>query len=94
MTRGEGSQIRPAETGPAALEAYGAMLGQVFGRADKFTPDSLAWRYRDNPAGAVVGADAWAGETLAAHYVTCPAAMTLEGAPARGLLSLNTATHP
>lgn len=94
MAQGDGIVIRPAGTDAPALDAYAAMLSRVFGASDKFTPRSLAWRYRDNPAGSVVGADAWAGETLAAHYVTCPAAMTLEGEAARGLLSLNTATHP
>ena len=95
MARGDGIEIRPAEASARALDAYGAMLGQVFAAApDKFSQAALAWRYSDNPVGPVVGADAWSGETLAAHYVTCPTAMTLDGAPARGLLSLNTATHP
>lgn len=94
MAQTEDITIRPAATTPGNLTAYGRLLGEVFGGVEKFTPQGLFWRYQDNPAGTVVGADAWAGETLAAHYVTCPAAMTLEGAPARGLLSLNTATHP
>lgn len=94
MTQSDDITIKAAGTAPATLSAYGRMLSQVFGGVEKFTPEAIFWRYQDNPAGTVVGADAWAGETLAAHYVTCPTAMTLEGAPARGLLSLNTATHP
>lgn len=94
MVQTDDITIRPAATAPANLSAYARMLDLVFGEVEKFTPEGLFWRYQDNPAGTVVGADAWAGETLAAHYVTCPTAMTLEGAPARGLLSLNTATHP
>ena len=85
--------IRPAGTSPAQLAAYASLLNSVFG-AGKFTIDALAWRYRDNPAGGVVGADAWDGERLAAHYVTCPVEARIEGATVRGLLSLNTATHP
>ena len=42
----------------------------------------------------IVGADAWDGERLAAHYVTCPMEAVVEGRVAKGLLSLNTATHP
>jgi GNAT superfamily N-acetyltransferase len=85
--------IRPAGTSPAQLAAYSSLLNTAFATA-KFTPESLAWRYRDNPAGTVVGADAWDGERLAAHYVTCPLEARIEGATVRGLLSLNTATHP
>ena len=87
-------QIQPTHTDPEALGAYAGLLWEVFGAGPKFTPQALAWRYRDNPAGTVVGADAWAGETLAAHYVACPLAATVEGQPLKGLLSLNTATHP
>jgi hypothetical protein len=42
----------------------------------------------------VVGADAWDGDRLAAHYVTCPLVARIDGQVVRGLLSLNTATHP
>lgn len=87
-------QIAPSRTDPAALRAYSGLLSAVFGAGPKFSPEALAWRYLDNPAGSVVGADAWAGETLAAHYVTCPLAATVEGQGLKGLLSLNTATHP
>lgn len=86
-------QVRPAGTTPDQLAAYSGLLTEVFGAA-KFSPAALAWRYRDNPAGAVVGADAWDGDRLAAHYVTCPVEARIDGAPVRGLLSLNTATHP
>jgi GNAT superfamily N-acetyltransferase len=89
----EALAIRPAGTSPVQLAAYSSLLNAVF-RTRKFTPEALAWRYRDNPAGAVVGADAWDGDRLAAHYVTCPVEARIDGAPLRGLLSLNTATHP
>lgn len=87
-------QIQPTRTAPEALGAYAGLLSEVFGAGPKFAPGALGWRYRDNPAGTVVGADAWAGETLAAHYVACPLAATVEGQALKGLLSLNTATHP
>jgi len=87
-------EIRPAGTSPEQLAAYSGLLSEVFEASPKFTAQSIAWRYRDNPAGTVVGADAWAGETLAAHYVTCPLWATVEGERRRGLLSMNTATHP
>jgi GNAT superfamily N-acetyltransferase len=85
--------IRPAGTTPAQLDAYCALLNATFA-TDKFNPAALAWRYRDNPAGTVVGADAWDGERLAAHYVACPLEARIDGELVRGLVSLNTATHP
>lgn len=92
MTAG-GVELARSGTGPDQLQAYGALLSAVFEPGPKFTPQAIAWRYRDNPAGAVVGTDAWSGEILAAHYVTCPTLATVEGQALRGLLSLNTATH-
>ena len=85
--------ITPTGIAPQQLAAYARLLTEVFG-GEKFSEAAVGWRYRDNPAGQVVGADAWDGERLAAHYVTCPLEAELEGRVARGLLSLNTATHP
>jgi GNAT superfamily N-acetyltransferase len=89
----EALDIRPVGTSPAQLEAYSRLLNASFA-TDKFNVAALGWRYRDNPAGQVVGADAWDGERLAAHYVTCPVEARIDGRVVRGLLSLNTATHP
>jgi GNAT superfamily N-acetyltransferase len=79
---------------PPKLQAYAGLLAEVFEPSAKFAADAVGWRYRDNPAGQVVGTDAWAGERLAAHYVTCPVRARVEGRTVTGLLSLNTATHP
>jgi GNAT superfamily N-acetyltransferase len=89
----EALTILPTGTEPGQLAAYAGLLSEVF-RNPKFSGAAVGWRYRDNPAGQVVGADAWEGERLAAHYVTCPLEARIEGRIARGLLSLNTATHP
>lgn len=86
--------IRPAGSTPAHIAAYTSLLSDVFGAGPKFTPEAIAWRYRDNPAGEVVGADAWDGDVLAAHYVTCPMQAVVEGRSLKGVLSMNTATHP
>lgn len=90
----DGLEIRPSGTAPEQLAAYSDLLGRVFGPLPKFSISALEWLYRNNPEGAVVGADAWSGDTLAAHYVTIPIRVQVEGEPARGLLSLNTATAP
>lgn len=90
----DGLALQSSGVEPARLQHYATLLGQVFGEGPKFTPQAIAWRYRDNPAGRVVGTDAWAGDQLAAHYVTCPLTARVDGVTRRGLLSLNTATHP
>jgi GNAT superfamily N-acetyltransferase len=87
-------RIRPADATPERLLAYSHLLSDVFGEGPKFTEAAIAWRYRDNPIGTVVGADAWDGERLAAHYAVCPLEAAVEGRVIRGLVSLNTATHP
>src|SRR3954466_9062440 len=89
----EALAIRPAGVQPAQLGAYSALLNATF-QTSKFNEAALAWRYRDNPAGQVIGADAWDGERLAAHYVACPLEARIDGQVVKGLVSLNTATHP
>ncbi|MDB5477232.1 MAG: hypothetical protein JWP49_2743 [Phenylobacterium sp.] len=89
-----GLALRPAGVTAAQLAAYADLLGRVFGASARFTPQAIAWRYRDNPSGRVVGTDAWDGGRLAAHYVTCPTEAIVDGRPVKGLLSLNTATDP
>lgn len=66
----------------------------TYGEHSRFTERYLHWQYVENPDGAALGFDAYAGAELAAHYVTLPFAAEIFGRPARGLLSLNTATHP
>lgn len=90
----DGLELRAAGVSARHLAAYAELLARVFGPQAKFTPEAIAWRYRDNPSGQVVGTDAWDGSRLAAHYVTCPAEAFVEGRPVKGLLSLNTATDP
>ena len=87
-------QIRPAGATPDQLGAYSTLLQKVFGTADKFSTQALAWRYRDNPDGEVLGFDAWHGDRLCAHYAACPTMARVGGQSVRGLLSLNTATDP
>lgn len=64
------------------------------GHAEKFNLDYMHWQYADNPVGKIVGFNAYMGDVLAAHYVTMPIYMNIEGKKTLGVLSLNTATHP
>ena len=77
-----------------SIKDVASLLSQVFTTTDKFTAEFIEWQYAKNPNGAIVGFNAFAGEELAAHYVTQPVEVELKGEKVRGLLSLNTATHP
>lgn len=71
------------------------LLHLVFkNRIKKFSFEYLKWQYVDNPVGKIVGFNAYMGEVLAAHYVTMPIYMNINGQKSLGVLSLNTATHP
>ncbi|HTD34284.1 MAG TPA: GNAT family N-acetyltransferase [Candidatus Elarobacter sp.] len=77
-----------------SLERSAALLRAVFPSAH-YTAELLRWQYRDNPAGAIIGWNAVAGDgSLAAHYVVQPLDARLDGVAERGALSFNTATHP
>lgn len=86
--------LEPIAVEKASLEAQQALLQLVFPKATKFTFEYLHWQYVENPEGNVVGYNAFYGETLAAHYATMPIKMSIGGVVRKGVLSLNTATHP
>ncbi len=87
-------KIRQTTTDGAGVLGAASLLSEVFGKPELFTADYVKWQYADNPDGAIVGFNAYDGETLAAHYVTQPMQAVIDGQKRRGLLSLNTATHP
>ncbi|MDR0789430.1 MAG: GNAT family N-acetyltransferase [Bacteroidales bacterium] len=71
------------------------LLQTAFSKSIKFSFEYIQWQYRQNPIGKIVGYNAFARDgVLAAHYVAMPIVMTLFGERKKGLLSLNTATHP
>ena len=86
--------LREVSVDDATIAQVAALLRQVFPRSAHFTDEAVRWQYRDNPDGPVVGFNAWLGEELAAHYVTIPLMARVNGREEKGLLSLNTATHP
>ena len=86
--------IRAARTDHAALASYEQLFRTCFPKARHLTVRYLEWLYSHNPAGEVVGCDAWFGDRLAAHYVCIPVDAAVGGRSVRVMLSLNTATHP
>lgn len=87
-------ELRPSSPDGPSLSQYQALFASCFPDAAHLDAHYLSWLYGANPAGSVVGFDAWDGDVLAAHYVCVPAAAMLHGKPSRVLLSLNTATAP
>ena len=87
--------IEQVKVDDASLREILQLMHLAFvGHAKKFSFDYLRWQYADNPVGAIVGFNAYMGKVLVAHYVTMPIYMNIAGKKTRGLLSLNTATHP
>lgn len=86
--------IQQTGVDPQSILAYSALLSNIFSNPKLFTTDYLKWQYADNPDGAIVGFNAWADNSLVAHYVTQPLQANINGQLKKGLLSLNTATHP
>ncbi len=82
---------RPLDIDDASLARYSALLATTFGAMPL---PYVRWLYAQNPIGNAVGVNAFDGDELVAHYVTVPIEALVEGRTAKGLLSLNTATHP
>jgi len=87
--------IKPLDLSPKGIEICAELLSLVYSRSDQASEEKyLNWEYNLNPIGKAVGYNAWSNNQLAAHYVTQPIIMLINGKEARGLLSINTATHP
>jgi hypothetical protein len=86
--------FRQVDTSSQGVDEVSLLLTNVFGKSAGLSAPYLQWLYVDNPAGPVVGFNAFAGDQLAAHYATVPIVADFDRRTVRGLLSLNTATHP
>jgi GNAT superfamily N-acetyltransferase len=86
--------FRNTNTDTNSIKLYSELLSLVFPETKKYTVNFLNWQYNLNPYGKVVGYDAFFNDELAAHYVTIPVVYSYRSEQFKGLLSLNTATHP
>src|SRR6267142_6002474 len=84
----------PVNTDSKSLQEIAELLRITFPKSTKFTEKFLEWEYRDNPDGKIVGYNAYFDRKLVAHYVLQPMLALVNGKTEKGLLSLNTATHP
>ena len=88
-------QIEQVQTDDNSLMRIQECLCLSFPKSNKFTLEFLQWQYRDNPVGEIIGFNAISEDgVIAAHYVAMPIYMLIDGRKSKGLLSLNTATHP
>jgi GNAT superfamily N-acetyltransferase len=87
-------ELRALSFTAAELLGTRELFRAAFPKAAYLDEAMLEWQYRANPEGQAVGFNAWAGGVIAAHYATQPMVATLRDRKVRGLLSLNTATHP
>ena len=73
--------IRPLAHDQAELDAISTLFSEVWPGQHTGRLDYLRWLYLENPRGKVVGANAWAGTDLAAHYAVVPIAARWRGDP-------------
>ena len=87
--------IRLGEYQDGMIDQVVSLFNNVFTWTKKFSKEYLEWQYLQNPNGEVVSFNAFTKDgVLAAHYAAIPIQMILGGERVKGLLSLNTATHP
>jgi GNAT superfamily N-acetyltransferase len=75
-----------------SIESTAGLLARVFPDAQRISrSDYLEWLYEASPFGPVVEANLDDEQGRAGHYALVPIALTADGAPRTGALSLNTA---
>ncbi len=77
----------------ATIAATAALLAEVFPGARVSRPDYLVWLYEESPFGQAIETNLDDELGRAGHYAVVPIAMTRDGVPFAGALSLNTAVH-
>ncbi len=87
-------EYTPIGTDEKAIKEIAKFLQLVFPFAKKYSERFIKWQYLENPNGKVRGFNAYENGQLVAHYAMIPIVANVFGKPERGLLSINTATHP
>ncbi len=87
-------EFKPLEVAPADIQDYADLFKAVFNEPEVLSVRFLDWLYASNPVGPAFGLNAWSDGELAAHYAAIPVVYLINGKKTKGLLALNTATHP
>lgn len=76
------------------LRRLAHFLARVFRRPELYAPAYLRWLYRDNPAGRVIGMNAWHQGALVGHYALVPFESEGDSGRRRAALAVNVAVDP
>ncbi|KZS41294.1 hypothetical protein AWE51_23095 [Aquimarina aggregata] len=87
-------KFSPIKTDNISIKEITSLLKLTFPNAKKYTEKFVSWQYAKNPVGPMIGYNAYLDGELAAHYALMPIKAFVFGKEEKGLLSLNTATHP
>ncbi|MCB0356601.1 MAG: GNAT family N-acetyltransferase, partial [Bdellovibrionales bacterium] len=85
--------LKPIDLSLSGLREVQELMKLSFS-GDAPSVEVLQWQYNENPLGPAIGYNAYCGTDLVGHYVTIPTQAMIKGEFKKGLLSLNTATHP
>ena len=75
----------------SGLQTLSKFLSESF-KSSKFSQDYLDWLYNQNPAGNVIGFNAFFENKLVGHYALIPMKARYKNQQIKALMSLNTAT--
>lgn len=87
-------EFSPIATDDVSIRKIAHLLRITFPKAEKYSDEFIDWQYRKNPNGMIKGYNAFLNGELVGHYAMLPIISNLFGTQEKGLLSLNTATHP
>lgn len=80
-------------TAPVDIASTAQLLQEVFPDSEVSRPDYLRWLYEESPFGSVIEANLDDAQGRSGHYALVPIALSVDGEPRNGALSLNTAVH-
>ena len=86
--------VRPVDLSEEGIAECVNMLNIAFPSGKHLTNEYLDWEYNRNPTGGLLGYNAYFKGELVAHYIAQPIVAKLAGKHAKGLLAINSATHP
>ena len=87
-------QYKKVQTSESELNACNELLSITFPKSKIYNDAYIGWEYAYNPEGEILGFNAWDGNEIIAHYAAQPISAKINGKEYKGLLSINTATHP
>ena len=88
------ADLRVVEGGPEHSDEIRSLLRLCFPENPKAVPGVIEWQYWSNPFGRTTTVLAYDGGRLVAHQTAYTLPLTIRGAPARGRIKADAATHP